>query len=175
MVFDDTVDADVESVVTWWFHPDRRAEYLDLAQTRGALDLTVERTREGGRAVMRLRYRSAQGWEFDHRLEADLDEVGMPRSDGDGFRYEARDLETARSGNQHFTVTCVALHEFVAIGPKETRITQTHTHTMTGGRWLWRRNRRRRDHATHRRGFTTKVGQCRTALGTQPGMSPTTS
>jgi hypothetical protein len=80
MVFEDRVDANVEMVVAWWFHPDRRAEYLDLAQPRGALDVTSERTREGGMAVMRLRYRTAQGWEFDHRLEADLDNDGRPHA-----------------------------------------------------------------------------------------------
>ena len=82
---------------------------------------------------------------------ADLDDDGRPRRYGDGFRYEGRDLETARSGRQHFTVSCVALNEFVAIGPAETRITQTHTHTMTGGKWLWRRNRRRSHHRRHPR------------------------
>jgi len=167
-----TVNADAEAVVAWWFHPDRRTEYLDLAKSRGALDLTYTRSREGGVAVGNLRYRTAQGWEFDHRLESNVDGNGLPGYAGDRYVAESRDLETARSGNQHFSVRCVATHELVAVGPQETRITATHSHTMTGGRWLWRWNRRRKDYTTHNRFFSNKVDQCKIALG-RTGTTPT--
>jgi hypothetical protein len=84
------VNADPESVVAWWFHRDRWTERLALIEKGGAIDLASTQTRESGMFVRTLRYKSAQGGEFDHRMEANLDESGKPPYEGDRYLAESR-------------------------------------------------------------------------------------
>ena len=48
----DTIYADADAVVAWWFHPDRKSEYLELVESRGALDLRYARTRIASRVLV---------------------------------------------------------------------------------------------------------------------------
>jgi hypothetical protein len=45
---------------------------------------------------------------------------------------------------------------------------------MTGGTWLWRWQRRRRDYPLHERFFSTKTDQCERTLRPSEGASPPT-
>lgn len=89
----------------------------------------------------------------------------MPVRVEDHYVLETSDLETARSGRQHFEVHCLAAVEFIAVGTQQTRVAVRHEHKMTGGRWLWRWKRRQRDYILHRDAFSRQVEQCSKALG----------
>jgi hypothetical protein len=161
------VNADLESVMAWWFHPDRKAEYFDKVKTKGALDLSVSDSTEGGVRIRTIGYKTAKGWEFVHRLSVHLGENGLPLRvhDGDGFVVQSSDVLDARSGAQHFTVTCSAVQEFLPKGPHQTQVSARHEHTMSGGTWGQRRYRRKTDQSEHRRSFREMIQQCEAAVG----------
>lgn len=167
----ETVDADADAVAGWWFHPDRAAEFLaELKSRKGVVDMSVTESTKDGHRVRVLIYKSTQGWEFEHRMA----EITRPERVGDRYRVETHDAESARDverqavhryGWQPFTVDCFRVLEVIAIRPDETRVTDTHEHTMAGGTWGYRWKRRQSDMKSHKQRLKKTAQRCAAAIG----------
>jgi len=173
----DTVHADVDAVAGWWFQAEREEEYLAVLKTRkGVVDVSVTNSTEDGHRVRVILCKTAQGWEFEHRMTT----VKRPERQVDRYILETHDLETARDvehqtvrlfGWQSFTVECNRVLEVIAIGPQETRITDNHDHAMTGSNWLYRWKRHKTDMRNHNEILKAAVKACAVALGKAEGAS----
>ncbi len=160
-----SVHADARDVLAWWSSPDRVTEYFDSIERAGrALDLTTDTTTEDGLPVRYVRYRDAKGWAYLHRLQGSLPTGTFPELCDDRYTVCTQDFETIDRGDQHLTVSCVAVREFHLVEAQRTQIKVVHRHTMTGGRWSWRRKRQRTDAVTLTRHFAESVQRCQAAL-----------
>ena len=163
------LDADAMAVIRWWTHPDRLTELLRETERKGGMDVTLSRDEEDEGQGAVLRYRTAKGWEYEHRLRSNFKrDQELIFTDGI-FTILTSDFETIRSGQCALTATCQATQEFERLGEQSTELFVTHEHTMTGGRWIWRWDRRRFDHTTRKASFEHQVQQCRLATARSEG------
>ncbi len=159
IVVTDLVDADADTVVAWWFHPDRWSDYLQLIKDRGALDVTFKQSTTGGLAVRTLTYRDAEGWRVDYRRESVVYEDGIPSRTGDQYSAADKSIVNVLHGRRDLTLHCARRQVFEAIGIGETRISATFEYTMSGGKRRWRRGVRRNDYLSHCAEYNKMIGQ----------------
>jgi len=61
---------------------------------------------------------------------------------------------------------CDGRMDFTALQGGSTEIAVIHNHTLTGGRWIWRRNLRRTEQRDVKGTFRKQIEQCEAALRT---------
>jgi hypothetical protein len=164
IVLSGTVNADPESVAAWWCHRDRWTELLDRLNSGSAIDMAATQTRESGTFVRTIRYKTVRGAEIDQRIESNRGEDDMPPRVSDGYILESRSIEEFRGPHVRFTERCILSRSFMAMGSRETQVTETHEHTLIGGCRICQWIRRRSTYPKHNRSFTHMVDKCRAAL-----------
>jgi hypothetical protein len=67
-----TVDASPESVMAWWFHPDRRDDLRRRIEGAGARDFSLTESTTDGLRVRTMQWTDRGGWETRHEAETRL-------------------------------------------------------------------------------------------------------
>jgi len=151
--------------MAWWFHPDRRDDFMNALEDIGALDLSVKETVVDGARHRILRWKDERGWEHIHSTPVRTAQDVPPDRQGDRFNVPASDwTELRHPAGESFTVVCNGRLEFVALDPTGTEIVVVHDHVMRGGKWRRRRNFPQTQQQGTEAAFNLMVERCRSAL-----------
>jgi hypothetical protein len=163
-----TVNASPESVMAWYFHPDRKDDLRNYFEKTGR-DLTLTESINDGMRVRDLKW-NHRGWEHHQHIETRLFQTGLPERTGDRFVVPGTDVTRHQSPvGQEITVSCNARVEFIPVPSGGTEIRAIHDHTMTGGMWLQQLSLRRSSRKYTERFDTHWIDQCRAATTLSTG------
>lgn len=163
----EVVHSPPESVMAWWFHPDRKDEVEGRITGGGATYFALDDTSTDGLRVRTISFRDRRGWDHRHRVERQLASDGTPVRSGNRFVVPVRDINEMRSPRgQRITFECVGQMEFVPRPDGATEVHVEHVHTLAGGNWATRRAIRRSDPGKEDRQLKNIVADCKAALGT---------
>jgi len=159
-----SVEASPEQVMTWWWHPDRRADFRDRIQPTAVDEITQTESTEGGVRLRSTRWKDRKGWVHETQVETPVDADGKPLRREDGsFPVSQKATLTAPLGYK-VGFTCTGLIQFKERDAGTTEVTVVHNHKAVGGTWFNRRHMRRINEASEPRDFQEWIDRCRTAL-----------
>lgn len=159
------IDAGIETVMHWWFHPDRADEMRMRIDATGATDVSVAETISGAVRIRVVIWRDANGWEHHHHGTTELDHQGMAARRGDRFIAPCNEVARLRSPfGAETIVRCTARIEFIPVSSDYTDVLVVHHHVTEGGSWFGRRSLRLRDQKNHVGEFSGTLDRCRAAI-----------
>ena len=156
------IEANPESVLAWWFAPQRMDEYKSDREAIGALDLSIEGSMIEGVEVRTARWKDDRDWEHIHRVPI---HNGLPERKGDRFVLASTDsTELKHPTGEKMTVKCNGQLEFISLGTRSTEVHIVHNHVLRGGRlrrrWTFPKSQQRTTEVQ----FKQMMERCRSAL-----------
>jgi hypothetical protein len=161
-----TVVASPEEVMGWWLHPDRRDDFRDRTEGRGATNFSVTETITDGLRVRTFSWTDRRGWEHQNQIETSLDSNGMAPRRGDRFVADTHDTIDLRGPKGQAThVDCTGRVEFIPLNSGSTEVRMLHNHSLDGGgNWLRRRMIRDADRQHLARVFRQMIEKCQASI-----------
>jgi hypothetical protein len=156
------IEANPESVLAWWFAPERIDEDKSDLEAIGALDLSIEDSTIVGVEVRTTRWRDERDWEHIHHVPI---HNRLPERKGDRFVLDSSDsTELKHPTGEKMTVKCNAQVVFVSLGTKSTEVSVVHNHLLRGGRLRRRWTFPQSQQGTTEIVFEQMMKRCRSAL-----------
>jgi hypothetical protein len=167
-----TVNASAESVMAWWYSPDRRADFQSRVERLGGIDFSLSESTNDRSRVRIAHWYDLRGWEHKHEVKWPAMPEGIPERSGDRFVLPVTDI-TSYSHRQARTrtVICLGRIEFVPHANDETEIAAFHNHTAVGGTWFQRRRMQESNQKNTDDSFRDQIERCRTAVGRSTAQS----
>jgi hypothetical protein len=163
------VNAPVDHVMAWWFHPDRLTDFERRTAGFAVTDLTVDLSTEDGVRVRVASWKDRRGWYNDHRTETYLGPDGMATPTGDRFVAAFRETTDLRSPrNRDLAFRCRGQFEFIPTDEGATEVVSKHNHSLTGGNWLQRQKIWKSDLESQPRLYCERCENCEADLRSQP-------
>jgi hypothetical protein len=145
----------------WWFHPDRRYDFQQQIEGRGATDFTVAFSTEDGVRIRTASWKDRRGGNHHHRTETQLGPDGLAAHHGDRFIAPFKEKADGRYPNgRQLTLECSGRIEFIPTDIGSTEVVTMHHHHFAGGNWLHRQRAWRVDLEFQPRLYRELTGKC---------------
>jgi hypothetical protein len=160
------VDATPQSVMNWWFHPDRRTDLQKRIEALGTSDVSVTESTTDGLRVRIAHWKGKRGSDHHHHAETTLGIDGLAALDGDRFVAPVSDVVSLLTpSGLKMTRTCSGRIEFVPLTDGAIEVSMVHSHVLVGGGWFQRRSHHRSEQANTERMFRESIARCQAAVG----------
>ena len=154
--------------MAWWFHPDRKDDLRERLGLSHVADVdVVASTDDSGARVRVATFRDRRGWDHRHRTQWQLDPDHQTLASNGRLTVPSVEQVTFDPPKgPRMNLQCDGRMDFTALQGGSTEIAVIHNHTLTGGRWIWRRNLRRTEQRDVKGTFRKQIEQCEAALRT---------
>lgn len=161
-----TIKATVERVVAWWMHADRSKELREQFEQFAAGDVSVEKSASDGVRVSDYRWKTRQGEDQHHHVEAILTPGDTPARVDDRFVIPVSDSFTFQlPSGKRATRACNGQIEFIPHGSEVTEVRVAHHHRLEGGNRIEQWSHRRAEQRSSVRSFQKMTSECQEAMG----------
>ena len=169
-----SVKASPESVVEWWYDPQRLGERRKRLEETGS-NVSLEVAEVDGVRVTTSQLKDRRGWRQSHRVESHLGPNGRPIRQGDRYVVRVSDVAHYKPPlGKAVTVSCEGQIEFIPQATGGTEIVITHRHSVSGGLRHWQRSIARGEHVNTMTQFQETLDRSQ-APATPGGRSGTAS